>query len=76
MELLKLSKTKLKTILKNDEIIADTVVITLDDYINYLRQGRTRKSLAIEFNTTEQRLRTWEKNNGITNIIRLKKLAR
>lgn len=68
LELLKLSKTKLETILKNDEIIADTVVITVNDYINYLRQGRTRKSLAIEFNTTIEKLRTWERKNGIKNL--------
>ncbi|MCT6925386.1 hypothetical protein [Metasolibacillus sp.] len=68
LELLSLTKEKTKTTFTKDKIITKSFVVTKSDYIEFLRKGRTRKSLAIEFNTTIEKLRTWERKNGIKNL--------
>ena len=56
---------KLKTELVDGKIITPHKIITAAEYSTLLNQGRTRKSLAIEYNTSEQKLYRWEKANNI-----------
>ena len=57
--------SKLVTKLIGDKIVTKNKVITAAEYSILLNQGRTRKSLAIEYNTSEQKLYRWEKANNI-----------
>ena len=49
------TKTKIATELIGDKIVTKNKVITAAEYSILLDQGRTRKSLAIEYNTSEQK---------------------